>query len=511
MPTKIMNDNVSKNISLIDLIYILFVLVLSGVILFLLPEKYVLPGLIGVGIVFLFILWAHLGDLMTLILVWLITVACFSYFYWRSPLPIPGISLNVTVDRLLILAILLTAIVALLIKRIPYKPLPKVVIVAFIMAIYFTISMAMTGFKSIADVKPHFRLIGGYYFPIIVMVLAYWSVNDEPQIKKISWLFFWFGLYLTITAWAEKFHIWSIVFPKYIADPKMGIHWGRARGPFLVSASLGITLVFCFFNNLYLAGRTRGVVKVILYSVNIIMIPAIFFTYTRSVWLAMIVCSVVWVLASRKVRNKMGVASVLLGAAILTVAVFHTNLLSRQRTKGGWMDPHPIYARLGLVKITGNIFKHHPLTGVGFGHFRDYAAHFSQDPTSKYIRFGSRLMEHNNFLSILAETGLVGLGLYLWMLWLIYKHSKRLHQRIPAEASGWVSRDLVVLFWILLIDYLIDGMFRETSVDPFNNGLLFMFVGVTLAVDYLLDYRPSLKTIEEIVGYKKHTTLLNLV
>jgi hypothetical protein len=41
------------------------------------------------------------------------------------------------------------------------------------------------------------------------------------------------------------------------------------------------------------------------------------------------------------------------------------------------------------------------------------------------------------------------------------------------------------------VDYLIDGMFRETSVDPFNNGLFFTFIGLILAVDYLLEYHPA--------------------
>lgn len=445
-----------------------------------------------VALVTVMVLWANFGDLMNLILVWFVSVSCFSYLFWRENIDfIGGISFNITIDRLFILVLVLVAVLALFIGRMPIKPAPNVLRVILVLLAYLTFSLLYSGFSSIAEVRPHFRLAGGYYFPLIVLLVTYFAVNNEPQIKKICWFFLFFGLYLAITAWAEHFKIWSIVFPRYIADPEYGIHWGRARGPFLVSASLGITLVFCFFNNLYLASRTVGPVRSWIHLVNLLMLPAIFFTQTRSVWLAMMICAFLWIGMVRRIRSRVAVMMLFLAAMIVGGAIFWSDILSRDRTQGGVTDPYPVYARLGLAKMTWQMFCDHPILGVGFGHFRDHAANYPQDPTSKYIRFGSRLMEHNNFLSILAESGIIGLTLYLIMLVMIFRHSLRLYRRIPPDAGGWVSRDLVILFWILMVDYLIDGMFRETSVDPFNNGLFFAFTGLILAVDYLLDYRSD--------------------
>ena len=483
---------VGRDIRTFDIIFIVITIILSFGIALFVPVEYLPWTLAGLGIVIIMILWANFGDITTLILLWFITVACFSYFFWKKQLPVPGFGgFNITVDRLFILGIFIIALISLVLGTLPYKPPPKVIKMFFLMMGYFTLSLFWSGFRSIADVSPHFRLTGGYYFPAVVMVLAYWAVNDEPQLKKVAWFFLGFGLYLTITAWAEHLKLWSIVFPRYIANPELGIHWGRARGPFLVSASLGITLVFCFFNNLYLARRLEGPIKGLMYFANMLMLPAIFFTQTRSVWLAMIICGLMWIVLARGIRSRAGLFFTFVSAAVVIFAIFYADILSRQRTKGGVTDPYPVYARIGLAKITLNVVKSHPITGVGFGHFRDYAASYSQDPTSKYIRFGSRLMEHNNFLSILAETGIIGLTLYLLVLWRIFQHSKRLYYRIPPEADGWVSRDVGILFWILLADYIIDAMFRETSVDPFNNGLLFAFTGIILAIDYLLEYRPA--------------------
>lgn len=456
------------------------------------PIEY-LPILWGmVAMATLIVLWANFWDLMSLILLWFVSAACFSYFFWREAVYIPGfMEFNVTIDRLFILGVVLVAILSWAIGRMPVKAAPNVVRLMVVLLAYFTISLFCTGAKSVSEASPHFRLAGGYYFPAIVLMLTYFTVNDEPQIKKICWFFMFFGLYLTFTAWAEHFKVWSLVFPHYISVPEYGIHWGRARGPFLVSASLGITLVFCFFNNLFLSLRSQGSVKVVLHGANLLMLPAIFFTQTRSVWLAMVVCTFLWIGLIRRIRSRVTVVAMLLAGVIVGGAIFWSDIVSRDRTQGGVTDPYPIYARFGLVKMTLQMCSEHPILGVGFGHFRDYATGFSQDPTSKYIRFGSRLMEHNNFLSILAEGGIVGLLIYVLMLGAIFRHSLRLYRRIPPDASGWVCRELVILYWVLLVDYLIDGMFRETSVDPFNNCLFFAFTGLILAVDYLLDFRSD--------------------
>ncbi len=44
------------------------------------------------------------------------------------------------------------------------------------------------------------------------------------------------GLYLGATAFFETIGPSALVFPRYIMDPSVGIHWGRARGPFVEAA-----------------------------------------------------------------------------------------------------------------------------------------------------------------------------------------------------------------------------------------------------------------------------------
>jgi O-antigen ligase len=407
-----------------------------------------------------------------------------SYFLWRETLP--GVGIAVTVDRLFILGVAVVTLLAVVLGRVPWRSMPGVVSVLAALIVYFTVSMLRAGMESIADVSPHFRLIGGYIIPTIVLVICFLAFRQERQLSKWLWFFFVFGAYLTFTAWAEQLHLWSLVFPTYIRDPDLGIHWGRSRGPFLVAVTLGYTLIFCFYSNLVLAARTAGAAKLMIYAVNALTVPAIFFTQTRSVWLAMVLCTIVWVMWSRRTRSVIGTLSLLLAVGLVIGVTFWGNILSRDRTVGGVTDPYPIDARIGLAKMSAQLIAQHPVTGVGFGHFRDAASALPGDPSSKYLRFSSRLMEHNNFLSVATETGVVGLVLYVIVLWMLFRVSVRVYRRLSPTGDGWMTREFVLLYWILLIDYVVDATFRETSVDPFNNGLLFAVSGIILAMDRML-------------------------
>ena len=37
----------------------------------------------------------------------------------------------------------------------------------------------------------------------------------------------------------------ALVFPRYIVDPSVGLHFGRARGPFVEAAANGLAMCIC--------------------------------------------------------------------------------------------------------------------------------------------------------------------------------------------------------------------------------------------------------------------------
>jgi O-antigen ligase len=248
---------------------------------------------------------------------------------------------------------------------------------------------------------------------------------------------------------------------------------------------LGVALIFCLFGNLYLARRAETLRRWALYVACLLMLPVIFWTQTRSVWLAAIACASIWLLAGSHRRPRIVLVCVATALAIAALVVNWANVSSVERSRGGVAEAAPIELRFALAKLTFDIAADHPLFGVGFGHFRDHAAQYARDPSSPAMQVASTAVEHNNFLSVLAETGVVGLAIYLWLLLHLLWRSVRLYRRMPAGFLDGRGRDFVVLYWVLYANHVVDAMFRETSVHPFDNCLFFAVSGAMVAIDLM--------------------------
>jgi O-antigen ligase len=439
-----------------------------------------LGGLVG------FTFYAIEGDLLIAICAWLGTLMVFHEEFWRMTMPF---FFSITIPRLglVVLALLYVAMVAL--GRIKLRSSWPVSRIILAVAAYFFLSALVSGFQTRSIVSVHYRLIGGYLFPFAAFALILHAFWGERDLRRLAYFFAIVSIYLTFIGWCEQFKLHALVWPRFINDPGVGIHWGRVRGPFVSSAAMGLAFVYCYFNNLVLARSAVGF-RWILYAINAAMLPAIFWTKTRSVWLAFVLCSLIWAVYSRRRMSRIVSVSLLLALTLLVSVLNMGNFLSADRSRGGLTDTGPILLRVGLAQMTWEIVKAHPLFGLGFGHFRDYAPSFARDPSSPYYAFGTTALEHNNLLSIAAETGLIGLILYFRLVVALIFSSVRLYRKIPAGATGLISRDAIVLYWILAAAYFIDGTFRETSDNPFANCLFFGLSAVPVALDYLLSPVP---------------------
>lgn len=89
----------------------------------------------------------------------------------------------------------------------------------------------------------------------------------------------------------------------------------------------------------------------------------------------------------------------------------------------------------------------HPLQGVGIGLFRDYLTYYGADllPSHK-LSLGA----HNMYVSMLAETGFVGLGLFVWMLVISLK-SLWLASRSRDREVKLLGQTWFVVFVIMLL------------------------------------------------------------
>jgi O-antigen ligase len=88
------------------------------------------------------------------------------------------------------------------------------------------------------------------------------------------------------------------------------------------------------------------------------------------------------------------------------------------------------------------------------------------------------LYPHNTYLELLAEHGVAGLGLYLWLMWEMWRLGRG---AIPVnEREGFLDRYFHRLWPILLGMYWVNAAVVVMSYQ-FVNGLLFTMAGMLAA------------------------------
>jgi O-antigen ligase len=119
-------------------------------------------------------------------------------------------------------------------------------------------------------------------------------------------------------------------------------------------------------------------------------------------------------------------------------AIFHP--LSNSVIQDRLSNSDNIYGRIAAYKSAIAIFFDHPVFGVGYGQYTRVALDSRYD--SQFAGVNSVPFPHNTFLAVLAETGVIGLGLYLW-LWIAILRVTRSGVDHHAHPSAW---PLILLF-----------------------------------------------------------------
>ncbi|MDO8581461.1 MAG: O-antigen ligase family protein [bacterium] len=202
--------------------------------------------------------------------------------------------------------------------------------------------------------------------------------------------------------------------------------WLRAYGSFphpnLLGAFIAIAAII-LFTQLFrsrdeesgIKNHELGTLKFILHnSYFIILITGLFFTFSRTAWIAFFVGLVIYAIQTKAWREKIFLQLTLLlvvTGTILTVLFFP---LVRTRVGGGSrLEIQSNQERTTGYREAMQLIKKHPFVGVGIGNYtvavaRELRLH---DPVWSYQP------AHNVFLLILSELGIFGLALFLIFFW----------------------------------------------------------------------------------------------
>ncbi|MCE9605816.1 MAG: O-antigen ligase family protein [Planctomycetia bacterium] len=429
-------------------------------------------GLVWGGVVML------RGSLITASLGVLLAVCCFGYEFVHfdvGPLPL-------TIDRLLLGLVIGMLVVQRTLGLTEPKPLNKadVTLIAFVG--YLFVSMLCSDWQGFpkGQVGPLWRWVGGYFTPLIL----YWGAKQSRWTDRTAGIvqgsLAIFGIYLGVTAVLEITQQWSFVFPAYIADPKIGLHYGRARGPMVHGVSFGHYMGVCLLAAWLWIGRLHPLGRGVMIATLPVYFAGVFFSYTRSVWMGtgLGLCTLLLMTLQGRARNLVmgGIAA----AGILVGATQADKIVGFQREQSAADTAESANMRVGFAYVSWMMFQDRPLFGFGFGRFPlDKLPYLDDRATDLNLEKLRPYVHHNTFLSLLTDTGLLGLGLFLiamllWIrnAWVVY--------RAPASPE-WAQRQAVLMLGALGV-YACQLMFHELSYTPIDNSLVFFLAGTASAL-----------------------------
>jgi O-antigen ligase len=345
--------------------------------------------------------------------VWIVRWFCawvflLCFFYPALPFLRLSAGLSVTPDRFAAIIMLLTFAAQGFGSKNAPPPTPLGVLLgrllfgfAFINLISWWIADSDATKKSFNNLT---QLCNIGFFPALSYFVARRLHYTRAMIRMVLGFFAIYGIYLGVTSLAEHYEVTFLVFPKYILERGVGIHYGRSRGPFVDTIGFGGSLAFAYASVACLSSLHVGVKRAALMLLFGLLAVAIYFTDTRGVWLSMaVITATCLVLRTGMRRPAVMICSALVVAFLLGVgskfSISERTLFTRRQ--------NTVDNRLDNFGIAWNAFKANPVFGLGYGKFQVSWQQYYEKANSR-LGVGMDDGNHSTFLGLLADTGIVG-------------------------------------------------------------------------------------------------------
>lgn len=172
--------------------------------------------------------------------------------------------------------------------------------------------------------------------------------------------------------------------------------------------------------------------KFVFLGTTLVMMLAVVLTMSRGGWVGFAFSALVFVLLIEK-RLLLAAIPIIMGAIFFLPQTIMNRILSI----GNFADSSNAY-RIEMWQITRDIIRDYPIAGVGFGH-QPFKQVFET-----YIRTMPTFHAHNTYLQTMAEMGIPGFLVFMFLLFVIFKYGinhlvKSEDKYIKVMAAGILS------------------------------------------------------------------------
>ena len=382
-----------------------------------------------------------------------------NWSYMHIPVPL---------DRVVIF----TGLATVLIRQVLVADAPRISVRRVHLLLAFLALYAIASSASAHTLSQHealFELLDRLgIVPFLLYLVAPAAFATERQRTILLGVLTVVGAYLGATAFFEMVGPHSLVFPSYINDPALGLHDGRARGPFLEAGSDGLAMFCCAVAATMLYGRRHQSQRLrwALGGVVVLCLLGVVLTLTRECWLGAAAGGTLAALVSPRLRRYVPVGVIVavlaVGGALVVIPGLQAKVSTRAATQNSLWD------RYNSDAAALRMFESRPLFGFGWGTFPTKSPAYYH--VAKTYPLSSVQEVHNVSLSNAAEIGVV--GLVLWLVAVISAMSAPWRRRGPPQLEPWK--------WALIamvVAWFIQGNFAPVSY-AFDNYLPWLIAGV---------------------------------
>ena len=325
------------------------------------------------------------------------------------------------------------------------------------------------------------RLLMQFYdlliVPIGLYVLVRLAAPNERDYRNLLWV----ALFVVAVQSTIGFLSW--IAPGLLPSGWKNLVGARATGTFNGPAVYTATLVFmaCLLMHWASISRSRLRQLALICAVGLAFV-AVFVSFSRGSWVGGLAVGLVLIF----VYPRLLLAPL---AVSLAVVLILANSLFAAPLSFAWERLNT--ENTAASRIVGNVaslqmIRERPAFGWGFGNYNLYDDRFKTRVLDIEVDEGST--SHNTYLSIMAELGLVGFGLYMFtpVWWLAL--SARVWKRLPRD--GLMGRSLLIVLWLAMLDnFLVSNFMDMVRHEPLGTGLWWIALG--LIANYVYPRLPA--------------------
>jgi O-antigen ligase len=133
-------------------------------------------------------------------------------------------------------------------------------------------------------------------------------------------------------------------------------------------------------------------------------------------------------------------------------------------------------SRLEIWQANIDMIKERPFLGWGYGNYKKFRDFYYQ----RYPEVSITSHSHNNFLQVWVDGGVLGLGAFVYLFWVVLRAGWQAYRLLPIEAEP--LRTLALGGTLSILGFFIGGLTQYNFGDAEVVLVLWAIVGLTMRV-----------------------------